>query len=271
MGKASTTRSKADTADTKANGSRVAGTQAISRAFAVLNIFRDEGGDLGVVQLAERLGLTLSTTHRIARALVAEGYLAQDEGRERYRLGPQSLLLGQAAQRAMGIEVARPIIRRLAESTQESVNLGLLDHHHAIVIQRIESPQPLRFSMEVGTRIELHATSMGKALLAFNDELSEYLDNLGDDLVQLTHKTHATQASLRKDIKQIRRRGWSTDDEESMLGVRCVAAPVRDASGQARAAVAVQAPAVRMPAKRFGQLGPEVCRAADELSLLLPL
>src|SRR5262245_55153798 len=100
---------------------KVAGTQAIRRAFALLNVFRDEGGDLGVVQLADRLGLTLSTAHRIARALVLEGYLAQDEGRERYRLGPQSLLLGQAAQKAMGIQVARPV--RSEEHTSELQSL----------------------------------------------------------------------------------------------------------------------------------------------------
>lgn len=258
------------TAHTEANG-RVAGTQSISRAFALLNVFRDEGGDLGVVQLADRLGLTLSTAHRIARALVVEGYLAQHEGRERYRLGPQALLLGQAAQRAMGIDVARPIMQRLADSTQESVNLGLLDGDHAIVIQRIESSQPLRFSMDVGARIELHATSVGKSLLAFNDELRGYVDTLGDPLVRLTNKTHSTRAGLRKDLDQIRRRGWSTDDEESMLGVRCVAAPVVDTDGQARAAVAVQAPAVRMPGRRFGRLGPEVRRAADEIAHLLPI
>jgi IclR family acetate operon transcriptional repressor len=249
----------------------VAGTQAISRAFALLNLFRDEGGDLGVVQLAERLGLTLSTAHRLARALVLEGYLAQDEDRERYRLGPQSLLLGQAAQKAMGIQVARPVMQRLADSTHESVNLGLLDGDHAIVIQRIESSQPLRFSMEVGTRIELHATSMGKSLLAFNDDLRAFVDGLDERLLQLTNKTHATKTSLRADLEQIRRRGWSTDDEESMLGVRCVAAPVLDTSGQARAAVAIQAPAVRMPDSRLDQLGPEVRGAADELANLLPL
>jgi IclR family acetate operon transcriptional repressor len=257
-------------ARTEAGGGRVAGTQAISRAFALLNVFRDEGGSLGVVQLAERLGLTLSTAHRIARALVVEGYLAQDDGRERYRLGPQALLLGQAAQRAMGIEVARPVMQRLVDSTQESVNLGLLDGDHAIVIQRIESPQPLRFSRDVGTWIELHATSMGKALLAFNDELLDQLAS-GETLLQLTTKTHTTWTSLLKDLDRIRRLGWSTDDEESMLGVRCVGAPVLDANGHARAAVAVQAPAVRMPDKRLDQLGPQVRRAADELGRLLPL
>lgn len=253
------------------DGARIAGTQAIGRAFAVLNVFRDEGADLGVVQLAERLGLTLSTAHRIARALVAEGYLAQEEGHERYHLGTQALLLGQAAQRAMGMDVARPVLERLAKHTGESVNLGLLDGDHAVVVQRIESQQPLRFSMEVGTRIELYATSMGKSMLAFNDELRDYVDALGDDLLQFTAKTHATSASLRKDLGRIRGRGWSIDDEESLLGVRCVAAPILDQFGKARGAVAVQAPAVRMPDPRFSDLGPAVRAAAQELARLLPL
>lgn len=250
---------------------RVAGTQAISRAFTVLNLFRDEGTDLGVVQIAERLGLTLSTAHRIARALVAEGYLSQDEGRERYRLGPQALLLGQAAQRALGMGLARPVLEELAEKTHESVNLGLLDHDHAVVIQRIESQQPLRLSVEVGTRIELHATAMGKALLAYNDELNIQLDRFSEPLAQLTPRTHQQLPSLREDLRAIRDRGWSTDDEESFLGVRCLGAPVLDPTGQAHAAIAVQAPAVRMPDERMDEVGPLVRRCADELRRLLPL
>lgn len=250
---------------------RVSGTQSIARAFAVLNEFREASADLGVVEVADRLGLTLSTAHRIARALVMEGYLAQEVGRERYRLGPQALLLGQAAQRALGMDHVRPVMRKLADRTGESVNLGLLDGEQAVVIQRVESSQPLRFSMELGTRVELYATSMGKSLLAFNDELASYLDNLPDDLVQLTTKTHPSVTSLRADLQRVSLRGWSIDDEESMLGVRCVAAPVMDSAGQARAAVAVQAPAVRVPDDRLDDLGPQVCAAAKELAGLLPL
>jgi IclR family acetate operon transcriptional repressor len=252
------------------SGGRVAGTQAIRRAFAVLDLFRDAGDDLGVVQIAESLGLTLSTAHRIARALVAEGYLAQSGGRERYRLGLHALLLGQAAQRAMGMEVARPVLQRLAEHTNESVNLGLADVDHAVVIQRVESTQALRFSVEVGSTVELHATSMGKALLAFNDDLRRGIET-HDTFVQLTEKTHGTLASLLEDLEGVKQRGWSIDDEESMLGVRCVAAPIIGPDGQARAAVAVQAPAVRMPDARFAELGPEVRHAAEQLARRLPL
>lgn len=266
-----TTTKSPDPSGPDISGNQVAGTKAISRAFTVLHLFRDEGTDLGVVQIAERLGFTLSTAHRITRALVAEGYLSQADGRERYRLGSQALLLGQAAQRALGMKLVRPVLEDLAQQTHESINLGLLDDDHAVVIQRIESPQPLRLSVEIGSRIELHATAMGKALLAFNDELVANLGQPGQALDQLTPKTHRRLASLRKDLEAIRERGWSTDDEESFVGVRCVGAPVLDPSGQAHAAIAVQAPAVRMPDERFDELGPLVRRSADELRRLLPL
>ena len=253
-------------------GGRMAGTQSISRALAVLNVFCDGASDLGVVEVAERSGLSLSTAHRITRALVTEGYLAQQEGRERYRLGQQALLLGRAAQRRLGMELARPVLRALATRTGESVNLGLLDGNSAVVVQREESSHALRFSIEVGTRIALHASSMGKSLLAFNEDLGAYLDQLeDDDLIPLTGKTHANIAGLRADLAEIRQRGWSVDDEESMLGVRCVAAPVLDSTGKARAAVAIQAPAVRMPDKRLLEFGPQVLQAAEELARLLPL
>lgn len=260
----------ADVAGEGTSGGRVAGTQAIGRAFAVLDLFREGEGELGVVQIAEELGLTLSTAHRIARALVSEGYLAQSGGRERYRLGLHALLLGQAAQRAMGMEVAKPVLQRLAERTQESVNLGLADVDHAVVIQRVESTQALRFSVEVGSVVELHATSMGKALLAFNDDLRRQIEGQ-ERLLQLTDKTHGTLSSLLGDLEEVKQRGWSIDDEESMLGVRCVAAPIIGPDGQARAAVAVQAPAVRMPDPRFFELGPTVREAADELSRIIPM
>ncbi|MGJ9411385.1 IclR family transcriptional regulator [Aeromicrobium sp. CF4.19] len=256
--------------DRPPGGGRIAGTQAIGRAFAVLDMFRSAGTDLGVVQISEQLGFTLSTSHRIARALVAEGYLAQGEGRERYRLGVQALLLGQAAQRSLGLQVARPVLQGLAEQTGESINLGLADFDRAVVAQRIESRQALRLSVEVGSSVELHATSMGKALMAFNDDLRRRVLE-GPELPALTSRTLTTQAQLAADLEQIKQRGWSIDDEESMLGVRCLAAPIIAPDGVARAAVAVQAPAVRMPDGRFAELGPEVRRAADELARILPL
>lgn len=249
---------------------RVVGAQTISRAFAVLRLFRDRGTDLGVGQIAQDLNLNLSTAHRIVRALVAEGYLAQNEETERYYLGTGALLLGQAAHRNFGLDVVYPVLQNLAAKTGESVNLGVLADNAAVVVERIESTQPLRFTQPPGTRVVLHASSMGKVLLAFNEDVQRQALRGVTKLKQLTPKTHPNAKGLRADLAAICARGWSTDDEESTLGVRCVGAPVCDTNGNARAAIAVQAPAVRVPDERFDALGPEVVRAAKEISALIP-
>lgn len=249
---------------------RVVGAQTISRAFAVLRLFRDHGTELGVGQVAQELGLNLTTVHRIMRALVAEGYLAQDAESERYYLGTAALLLGQAAHRNFGLDVVYPVLQNLAAQTGESVNLGVLADNVAVVVERIESPQALRFTQPPGTRVALHASAMGKALLAFNADVYRQFLQGKSRLKTITPKTHSTSKSLSKDLEQTRVRGWSIDDEESTLGVRCVGAPIRDASGNSRAAIAVQAPAVRMPDERFAELGPETASVAKKISALLP-
>lgn len=251
-------------------GGQVPGAQTISRAFAVLRLFRDHQGDLGVGVVAKELGLNLSTTHRIVRALVAEGYLAQNKDSERYYLGTAALLLGQAAHRNFALDVVYPVLRRLAESTGESVNLGVLAGDRVVVVERVESAKPLRFTQPPGTRVPLHASAMGKALLAFNEDIREQHLTSGRRLDRLTPKTHTVVKHLRSELEEIRARGWSTDDEEGHVGVRCVGAPVRDGAALARAAIAVQAPSVHVPVERFGELGPEVTRAAKEISTLLP-
>ncbi len=249
---------------------RVVGAQAISRAFAVLHLVRDRGSDVGVGQIAKDLGLTLSTAHRIVRALVTEGYLAQNETNERYYLGGSALLLGQAAYRNFRLDVVRPVLERLSARTGESVNLGVLAGSYAIVVERVESPEPLRFTQPPGTRAPLHASAMGKALLAFNSELEARFLGSAGALEPILPNTRTRPGRLRAELEEIRARGWSTDDEESHLGVRCVGAPVLDRPGASRAAIAVQAPAVRMPTGRFADIAPHVVEAAKDIAALLP-
>lgn len=249
---------------------RIVGTQAISRAFAVLHLVRDRGSDVGVGQIARELGLTLSTAHRIVRALVTEGYLAQNETNERYYLGGGALLLGQAAYRNFRLDVVRPVLERLAARTGESVNLGVLAGNCAIVVERVESSQPLRFTQSPGSRAPLHASAMGKALLAFNEDLEARFLSSEEALEPILPNTRTRADRLRAELDEIRMRGWSTDDEESHVGVRCVGAPVQDSPGAPRAAIAVQAPAVRMPTGRFADIGPDVVEAAKDIAALLP-
>ena len=257
-----------------ANGQdeKLVGTQAIRRACAVLALFRDARSELGIAQVAAGLGLRHSTVHRIVRALVAEGYLAQNAETDRYYLSRSAVLLGMAAQRDLGLSAVMPILERIGTHTSESINLGVRDGTHALVVLRVQSPMPLRFDQPPGTRVPLHASAMGKSLLAFGGaDVGAYSEEVGGKLGRYTPTTIASLRALRREIAEIRARGYSIDHEESIAGVRCVGAPILGPDGTAQAAMAIQAPTVRMPESRIADLAEQVMTAAKEVAEILPV
>lgn len=246
-----------------------AGTQAIARTLNVLESFLDRR-ELGITELARRLDLSPSTAHRIVRALVARGYLEQDRDSERYHLGRSTIVLGQAGRRHLGLDQVLPVLERFGAETGESVNMGLMDGHHVLVTLRVASPQPLRFDQPVGSRIPVHCSSMGKALLAFEAQNGPQ-DLAKLDFAKVTANSIGSVEELAADLDAVRQRGYSTDDEESILGVSCVGAPVLDGAGRAAAAIAVQAPTARMNPERALELGERVIEIAAEVATTMHL
>jgi IclR family transcriptional regulator, acetate operon repressor len=201
---------------------------------------------------------------------VERGFLEQNERSERYRLGRNLIILGQNAQHGLGLGQAQQFLERLGTSTGESVNLGVREGADVVVLLRVESRQALRFDQEPGSHIPLHASSMGKSLLAFTEEPArELAELLEGELERFTPTTLVERAALEAEIAEVRRRGFSVDNEESLAGVRCVGVPVLDGQGVARAAIAVQAPAVRMPEERVVALAAELKETAAEISALM--
>ena len=207
--------------------------------------------------------------HRIARALVVAGFLDQNERTNRYHLGRSLLLLGQVAQHSFGLDRAHPIAERLARETGESVNLGIRESTDGVVALSVASKHHLRFHQPPGTRTALHASAIGKTLLAFGAGVDRELRGLGP-LAALTPHTITSAAALRADLVATRERGWAFDDEESIPGARCLGAPILGAGGRARAALALQAPSVRMPPERAAELRPALLRATADIQSALP-
>ncbi len=247
---------------------RATGSQAIERALSVLECFISSDPELGISEIARRLKLTPSTVHRIVRALTAAGYLEQNSATERYYLGRSAVLLGQIAERSTGLGMAYPVIERVATITSEATNLGIRDGDVAVVALRAESAHALRFEQPVGTHVHLHASAMGKALLAFAVDRTDVLRRLRR-LQRFTEHTISSRAALEAELARTRERGYSLDEQETQLGVRCIGAPVLDASGQAYAAVGIQIPTVRMPQDRMIELAPLVLNAAEEIGRLI--
>ena len=248
---------------------RSTGTQAIERSLAVLSCFMQADPELGITDIARSLELSPSTVHRIARALVGGGFLEQNERTNRYQLGRSLLLLGQVAQHSFGLDRAHPIAERLAEETGESVNLGIREPGVGVVAMSVASKHHLRFHQPPGTRAPLHASAIGKALLAFGGALEHELGAL-PPLAPLTAQTITSLSALRAELTLTRERGWSFDDEESIPGVRCLGAPILGGRGEARAALALQSPSVRMSHERVEELRPALLRAALDIQFALP-
>ncbi|HLH59967.1 MAG TPA: IclR family transcriptional regulator [Streptosporangiaceae bacterium] len=249
---------------------QVAGTQTIARSLSVLRLLRDAEDDLGVTEIARALGLNASTTHRILKALVAAGYVAQNRHSERYRLGREAFLLGHAARRTLGLDAAMPLLERLAEDTGESVNLVIRDGESALVVLRVESKQPLRFTQPVGTRIPLYCTSSGKALLAFAGDIRAEVARIGTPR-RLTPATITSPDDLLGDLAETRERGFSVNRAERLPGVCGIAAPVLDVDGRAIAALAVQGPQVRITDDRIPALGAMVTETAEAVRAAMPV
>jgi IclR family transcriptional regulator, acetate operon repressor len=253
------------------SGTQRSGAQAIERAIAILRCFTGDVNDRGISELAAEVHLGASTVHRIVRALCEGGLLAQDTTTERYHLGPTTALLGQLAIERLGFSLARAELDALVAETGESVNLGVRQGDDVLVVLRIESHQPLRFDQEPGTRVPVHASAMGKALLAFaSTSPAETVASL-HDLERLTRNTVTSRKRLVAELEEVRRNGFAQNNEERNVGVRAIAAPVLDRGGVARAAIAIQGPTVRMTAERTAEIARAAVAAAQRVGAVVPL
>jgi IclR family acetate operon transcriptional repressor len=241
------------------------GTQAVERALAVLRVLEDGPPTMSLTDLARRTKLSPSTTHRLLRALCDAGLLRQNTDNDHYGLGARLVVLGERAAAGLGLAAARQVLDRLARMSGESVNLGLRDGDEVLVLMCIASTQRLRFDQEAGSRIPVHASAMGKVLLAFDPRPDDVLRSL-PRLARLTGSTITSRTALRDELDDVHGRGWAVNDQERDPGVRTVAAPVLDRDGSARAAIAVQGPAVRITDDRIAELVPLVRAAADEIA-----
>lgn len=234
----------------------------------MLRVIEQAEDGLGVSEIAQRRGLTVSTAHRLARVLCDAGFVTQDFRTDRYHLGPALVVLGRRAEARLGYGLALPTLEALAESTGESVNLGILAASEVLVVLDVPSSQPLRFDQVPGSRVAAHTSAMGKCLLAFSGRVDAAVRSL-PELHAATPRTITDREALQQELLRVRARGWALNDEERTRGVRAVAVPVLDEGGLAIAAVAVQGPTMRLPDARLDELAEEIVVAAAAVAPLL--
>jgi IclR family transcriptional regulator, acetate operon repressor len=240
--------------------------QALDRALSLLRLVADSDGST-LTELSQRAGMAPSTAHRLLLTLESQRFVENQQGSGDWVVGVEAFRIGSAfIRRTKVASIGREKMRELMEGCGETVNLGIADDGDVVFISQVETHEPIRAFFRPGTRGPLHASSIGKALLAYmsSQTVRQILQKKG--LAGFTPNTIIDPKKLSAELDSIRKRGWAVDDEEKTPGMRCVAAPVFDVLGEAVAAISISGPTVRMTLDRTGELGPQILRAADAIT-----
>ena len=225
------------------------GIQSIERASAILRALASGPRRLGVSDLSDRLGLAKGTTHGLLRTLQAEGLVEQDPETGKYQLGAGLLQLGNSYLDVNELR-ARSIAwsDRLASSSGEAVRVGTLHGDGVIVIHHVFRMDNTLQIPEVGAHLPLHATALGKVLIAYHRSVAD--DLLAGGVTRLTHATIVGPAALRKMLDGVREKGWAAEREEAIIGEASIASPVFDRAGAAAGAIGIVGPVERLYSRR---------------------
>lgn len=258
-------------ADREPNEANFSGT--VIKALNVLDCLAQHRRPMSTQEIARACGMSRPTTYRLLSTLLSRGFVRSD-GDYNYSLGTKFLSLGKIVLDSIDLqELARPYLHELCQLSNETANLAILDDTELLYIGKEESLQnslsPVFVQMRstIGTRVMLHSTSMGKAILAHlaADQVQAILERT-TPLKAYTAQTIIDPTALRRELDRVRERGYAIDDREVDDGTRCVAAPVFDSSGQVIAAMSVAGPAYRLTIEQLTQMALEVMRVAQALS-----
>ncbi|HEY1543159.1 MAG TPA: IclR family transcriptional regulator [Xanthobacteraceae bacterium] len=242
---------------------------SVATAIELLKAFSEDEVEIGISALAKRLGVAKSTAHRLAATLVSENLLEQDRATGKYRLGIALFRLGTLVRRRMNVsEVARPFLFSLRQKTNETVHLAILDGTEIMYVYFLESTQAIRMRSDLGLRKPAHCTAEGQAILAFRPpDVVQAVISRG--LHPRTAQTITDPDKLTKALDAVRQKGCAVEDEESEIGVRCIAAPVRNDAAEVVAAVGVAGPVSRLSKKALAAFIPHVIETAEAISASL--
>lgn len=239
--------------------------QSIVRAAKILEILAEEE-DLGVTEISKALALHKSTVHRILSTLVALGYVEQNQETEKYCLGMKLLFLGGTILDRMDIrKESRVYLKELAEEVKETAHLVIPDGYKALYIDKWEGNKTIRMYSKIGRRAPMHASAVGKAILAFSSK--EYVEKVIDQgLKKYTSNTIIDPEQLKSHLEKISQLGFAIDDEENEKGIRCIGAPIFDYTGEVVGAISLSGPTINVTKAEVKPLSVKVINCANKIS-----
>src|SRR5580700_7822433 len=241
---------------------------AVERALAMLEAVAHEPEGLSNAEISRKLQIPKSSASYILRTLETQGYLNREAPSGKYRVGLKILSLSRGALSGIDVrEVALPIMRHLVEKTSLTCHLAILDGPEAVYIEKVEPPGFIRMDTWVGRRMRVHATSVGKALVAHIPQarLEKILAEAG--MEKRTPKTITTVPKFLKELEKVRTQGYAVDDEENNLGARCVGAPVFNQKGAIEASVGLSGTTQQVSPQTMPRILEALKDAARQISM----
>jgi DNA-binding IclR family transcriptional regulator len=241
--------------------------QSVDRAVRILKALGEHPGRLGLGDLADRVGLAKTTVHGLVRTLQEHGLVEQHLDTDKYQLGPELLQLGNSYLDLSELRSrALAWAEQLATRVGEAVRVGVPQGGSVLIVHHVFRPDSSLQLLEVGALLPLHATGLGKALLAYFDD--EYVaDLVSAGPPKLTGHTHVSAAALRRDLAEVREVGYAVEREEALLGDGGVAAPIFDRTSAAIGAIGVAGPKERLLRRnRLPDVAAAVIEAARGIS-----
>ncbi|HZQ94225.1 MAG TPA: IclR family transcriptional regulator [Candidatus Sulfotelmatobacter sp.] len=243
---------------------------AVERALRMLEEVAQEPEGLSNAEISRKLQIPKSSASYILRTLETQNYLNRDEETGKYRVGLKILSLSRGALSGIDVrEVALPIMRHLMEKTNLTCHLAILDGPEAVYIEKVEPQGFIRMDTWVGRRMRVHATSVGKALVAHIPEKKLEKILAERSMERRTPKTITSAARLLKELEKVRAQGYAVDDEENNLGARCVGAPVFNQQGEIEASLGLSGTIHQVNAQTMPRIIEALKDAARHLSMQL--
>lgn len=238
------------------------GVQSLERAFDLVELIASAPGPIALSRLAELSHLPPPTIHRLVRTLVRRGYIRQTPNRL-YVLGPRFMRLGDAARRVVGSWAERHL-SDLVDLSGETVHVAVLDYDGALYVAQVPSKHHMRIFTDVGRRVRLHLSAVGKVLLAqmTDQRIREAVDRQG--MPAQTPKSITSFDVLQKEIEEVRARGYAIDNGEQEVGMRCIAVPVPGMP--TLSALGISSPEQRLPDEAIARILPQLKETAARIS-----
>ncbi len=243
--------------------------KSLEKGIHLISLISQQGSPLGLEDLVKRSGVKKTSCFRILQTLMRSDFIARAGDNRAYYIGPRLISIGLSAFDRMGLrEVALPFMKDIRRRTGTTVNLAVLSGPEVIFVERLQSAHIVETNLRVGSRLSAHLSSLGKSMLAFlpEAELEPILNQL--QFEKKTAKTITSVSSFKQELEEIRRRGFALNNEELEKGLFAVAAPVRNYSGAAVAALNVSFPLVRHSKKEaMEKFCPMVLDSCRKISL----